>query len=210
MKKLGEVIFTSAWEDKVHAVLLKEKTGQRVSVDLYIEDKAGELSDIVTLTRKDVITKKNYCDFLYDFGCGFSRDDIDVIKNKILHMVNDVDKAGVVQTRVTLTELHQAISDYIRDNSEELKDNAEAEVFIKESFGYMITSKMDEFVNDNKKLGYKRLEVLKRLKIMGALQTGKGRPYDILVSVGGEKKRFYKIELAKKVKEEKEDEVIVL
>lgn len=66
---------------------------------------------------------------------------------------------------------------------------------------------LDEFVKEHRHAGYKRLEILKRLKIMGALDSPNGRN-DVLVSIGGEKRRFYKILLAEETAETEECEVI--
>lgn len=210
MNNIGKLVHESSWGDKVYVVIMRDKSGQRVSVELYIITSDEEMSDIVTITRKDVYTKKNAFDFLFDFGCGFCRDDIDAIKLAVVQMLSKDDSVESTQNRATLAELHQAVTEYIRSESEELEDNPCAEVFIKGEFGYLLTTKMDEFILENKRLGYKRLEVLKRLKIMGVLKNGKERPYDILVSVGGEKRRFYKIQLAGGAEEENADEVIKL
>lgn len=56
---------------------------------------------------------------------------------------------------------------------------------------------MDQMVLANRDLGVKRKDVLKILKIMGVLITGKNRPYDNIVAINGERKRVYIIELAK-------------
>lgn len=208
MKRLGKLIYTNSWEYQVWAVLMRDRNSTRVSVELYIVSPDGEMSDIVTITRKDIFTSKNCFSFFYDLLGDFTRDDIDKIKNTLISMIKDCSKSEVVQDKATLCEIHKGITDYVIKNVEDLEDNSTASIFIKDGYGYMKTECMDDFVKEYKYLGYKRLEILKRLKIMGALQNGNNRPYDVLVSINGEKYHFYKIKLAEvDNKEEKEDEV---
>ena len=66
---------------------------------------------------------------------------------------------------------------------------------------------LDTFAKEHKHVGYKRLEIIKRLKIMGVLVSSNNRN-DVLVSIKGEKKRFYKILLAEEPEEAEEYEVL--
>lgn len=211
MNRLGQMIYENAWGYEVYAVLMRDVASTRISTELYTVSPSGEMSDIMTVQKQDIMTKKNPLDFFLNLDGDFGRDDIDVIKNVVFDMLRG-DKKSVMQTvqiKSPLSGIHYSLSDHIRKNAEELTDNHEADIFIKDGYGYMRTECMDEFVKENKELGYKRIEILKRLKIMGVLKNGANRPYDVQVSIGGVKKRFYKIQLAEeKVTEEKADEVI--
>ena len=66
---------------------------------------------------------------------------------------------------------------------------------------------LDTFAKEYKHIGYKRLEIIKRLKIMGALVCSNNRN-DVLVSIRGEKRRFYKILLSEDPEEAEEYEVV--
>lgn len=211
MDRLGKMIYRNAWDYEVFAVLMRDVASTRISAELYTVSPTGEMSDIVTVQKQDIITKKNPLDFFLNLDGDFGRDDIDVIKNEVFNMLRGDKRCDMqtVQTKSPLSGIHFSLSGYIRENAEELTDNPETRIFIKDGYGYMHTECMDEFVKENSELGYKRIDILKRLKIMGVLKNGANRPYDIQVSIGGVKIRFYKIQLAEeKVTEEKADEVI--
>lgn len=203
MKNLGTLIYTNAWEYQVYAVVTRDISSTRVSVDIYVLNPKEEMSDIITIPRKDIKdAKKKWWNFFYDLEGDFTRDDVDTIKNEILNISNDFQNASLYQNKATMKEIHKAVSDYIVENAEDLEINSCPDVFIKDKVGFMTTSRMDEFVLNNKSLGFKRLDILKRLKIMGALQPENTRPYDVLVNIGGEKKRYYRIELIEVTEEE--------
>lgn len=209
MQKLGQLLYTNSWDYKVYGVVMRDINSKRVSLDIYVVSPEGEMSDIITIPRKDIYArKKSALDVLFDLEGQFEREDIDKMKNIVQDIMKSDKNVEMLQNRATLEEIHVAVSNYIRKNAEDLEDNPYAEIFIRDGFGYMVTTKMDEFIKINAELGYKRLEVLKRLKIMGALQTGKNRPYDILVSVKREKRHYYKIELAGIPQEETSDEEV--
>lgn len=203
MKNLGTLIYTNAWEYQVYAVVTRDISSTRVSVDIYVLNPKEEMSDIITIPRKDIKdAKKKWWNFFYDLEGDFTRDDVDTIKDEILKISNDFQNASLSQNKATMKEIHKAVSDYIVENAEDLEINSCPDVFIKDKVGFMTTSRMDEFVLNNKSLGFKRLDILKRLKIMGALQPENTRPYDVLITIGGEKKRYYRIELLEVTEEE--------
>lgn len=207
MNRLGKLIYTTEWDYQVYAVVMRDKNSKRVSVELYIVSDKGEMSDIITLTRRDIFRKRDFCDFLYDMDGDFTRDNIDCVKNAVVQIVKTNSGMEETQSRATIDEIHSALSDYIRLNK---KGKASGDMFISGEYGYIRTACMDEFIKENKELGYKRIEILKRLKIAGFLENGKDRPYDILVSVDGLKQRYYKILLAEIGTEPEEDEVVSL
>lgn len=210
MDKLGNLIFTSDFEYKVYALTMRDKSSSRVSVEVYIVNPQGEMTDIVTIPKKDIYTKKTVFDFFYDMEGDFCRDDISKIAMEIMEVIKKGGSCTVTQKKATMQELHEAVCAFIRDNSEELEDNSDTDIFIKENYGYMKTDCINQFIKENKELGYgKRVDVLKRLKIMGALVTGTNRPYDISVSVGGEKKHFYKVRLVDEATDEAEEVISI-
>lgn len=210
MTTLGKLIYTSDFEYKVYALAMRDKSSSRVSVEIYVINPQGEMTDIVTIPKKDIYTKKTFLNFFYDMDGDFGRDEISKIATGILEVIKDESGQLVTQKKATMQELHSAVCTFIRDNAEELEDNIHADIFIKDGYGYIKTEYLTQFIKDNKELGYsKRVDVLKRLKIMGALVAGKNRPYDISVSVGGEKKHFYKVILLDEQADEAEEEISV-
>lgn len=209
MKQLGKVLYENDWGYKVCAVLLRDVASMRISIELYILSPQGEMSDIVSVRRSDINTKKKPLDFIFNFEGGFTRDEIAIIRNKVKELFQENENAETEQNGCSLNEIHCMISEFIRQRAYGLEDNPKTEIFVKDGFGYMRTDKMTGFLKENPEIGYKRVEILKRLKIMGVLKNGTQRPYDIQVSVGNEKKRFYKVQLAEQeATEEKADEVI--
>lgn len=198
MQRLGQLILKNSWDYKVYGALSCEKSSTKMSVDIYIVSPDGEMSQLYSI-KKSALTKKNTFDFILDLDGDFARDDVDKIKNSVVELfkkVRDPEKIVATQTKATVLELYQAVSDFIRENEEDLGDNPDAEYFIKDGYGYMLTTKMNEFLAENKELGYKKLEVLKTLKYMGALHPSASRPYDTAVRIGGKVRWFFKIELA--------------
>ena len=208
MTGLGKKVFEHDFGHTVYAVATSEKSSQRVAVQMYVEFSNGNISDITTITRKDIYTKKNCFDFFYEME-DFGRDEIDRIRMNVLDVLKDTDYRTVIQEKATWTEIHSAVSKFIYDNADDVEEGKANEIFIKGKYGYLTTGAMKIFLKENEELGYKRLELLKRLKIMGVLQSAKDRPYDVLVSLYGIKKRYYKIELAENVFDTEEEVEVI-
>lgn len=198
MNTIGKLIYKNSWGYEVYVAAMRDISSSRVSYEFYTFSPDGEMSDIVTLQRKDAIVKKNAYDFLFNFSGDFARDDIDRIKNIMRDFISKENCQGTVQVKATMHELYQAVSEYIIENAESLSDSVQPEMFIKDGYGYMRTPCMDNFVKENKELGFKRIEILKRLKIMGVLLPSADRPFDVLVSLDNKKLRYYKIKLPEK------------
>lgn len=211
MENLGKQLFKGEFGHKVMGVLIRDKSSKRMSAVTYIISPDGSMSDITTITRKDIMMRTKSLDFFLDMEGYFTRDDIDSIRLQLRRLFDNYEDASFVQSKATPEEIHRAVTEFVMEEEEDLKDNIGADVFIKEDCGYILTEKMDEFVKKyGKELGYtKRVDILKRLKIMGALQNGNNRPYDILISRNGIKQRFYKIELADEMPVEQADEVVM-
>lgn len=208
MNRLGKKVFEHDFGDAVYAVVLSDKSSKKLSVNIYVLYKDGTMSEIITIPRKDIYTKKNCFDFFLDMEGDFGRDDIDKIKMGVIGVLKEDNCRESVQARATIEELHQSISDYIRQAAKPLSDKGENEIFIRDNYGFMKTESLKIYEINYKGLGYKHFEILRNLKIMGALQPANNRSYDTLVSINGKKKRYYKIELAEPREEETADEVI--
>ncbi|OIZ62713.1 hypothetical protein BLA28_20170 [Eisenbergiella tayi] len=207
MEKLGQVVYTNDWDYKVRIVHLREIGTKKMSFQLYVEAPNGTMSDITTIKLSDFNSKPKVLDFLYDMEGGFTFNDIASIKGNI--HINDY-KVIDIEEKLPVERIHSEVSKYIRKNGEELIDNIESEVFIRDGYGYIQVNRFEADLKTDetlKAIGYKKLEILKRLKILGALEPGKNRPYDYSIRINGELKRYYKILLtSEKEIEEKEDE----
>lgn len=220
--RLGEEIYKNKYGYKVYAVILREKDSMRVSIEVYIVNPQNKMSEMINFKRQDIMNKESVVDVLYDYEGDFDSEDIEIILDKLRAMLT-VKAFHDVQNKATQEELHIMFSQYIRNierenaekvetvgNEEENKED-DYSVFIKDGYGYMKTTLLEKFISNTKEItGYsKRLDILKLLKVMGVLKNAKNRPYDMLVSIGGEKVHYYKVALAEE-QEEVEDEVIEL
>ena len=197
MNRLGELIYENDYEYKVYAVTMEDKATTRVSVEVYIVSPEDEMSDLIIIQKKEVYTKKNWADVFRGLEADFSRDDIDSIKLKIADIIKRTPSTHF-QSRETLEDMYRIFSSYIRKN-EECSYQKEGEtltgIFIRNNYGYIDSHMLDTFVREYKHIGYKRIDIIKRLKIMGVLE-GYGERNDVLVSINGKKRRYYKILLA--------------
>lgn len=208
-ERLGTCVHQKDNEYKVFAVVESDVNSKRVGVNLYVEYADGSVSDIYSMARKDVVKKMNSFDNIFgNIEGNFGDDDIAKIKQEVEKLVVASDKSDssvytVTQNRATLEEILERICKFIFEKMIDNKKESESEnkkeirkVFFKEKYGCMETSFMDDFLKCNKDLGYKRIELLKRLKIMGLLKVSNNRPYDYLESIGNEKVHVYKIDLS--------------
>lgn len=206
--RLGEVIFESDFGYKVKAVTMEDKATTRISIDIYIESPEGEMSDLITIQKKDVYTKKNWASVFWGLEADLSRNDIDTIKEKIADIIKR-NPSTYFQSRETLKDMYKIFSAYIRENKDcsyEKEGEILTGIFIRNDYGYIDSQMLDVFVREYKHIGYKRIDIIKRLKIMGVLEGAGGRN-DVLVSVNGKKRRYYKILLTDEFEADEECEV---
>ena len=203
MERLGRNVLENKAGHKVYAMVTSEKSNKRVAVDFYVVFNDGTMSDITTIGKRKV-DKSGSLDFFLDME-DFTMDDVLKIKKEVAKIVDDKNCIISIQEKRTLEEVHVEISQFIRDNAVEVAPDKENGVFIRNNYGYITSKYIDKFIKECEDLGYKRIDLLKRLKIMGALQNAKNRPYDMMISLYGEKKHYYKIELAENVNDVEEE-----
>ena len=205
---MADAIFTNEKGYEVYAVAMKDIASTRVSVECYVKSPEGEMSEIFSVRRRDLVTGKNTLDFFLDLDGGFENAEVDSLSGIFRNMV-DTDGKMTIQSMATPPEMYHEISAYIKEYVKQWKNNPMSGMFLRGEYGYLETRLMDRMVLDNKELGYKRKDILKTLKIMGVLKTGANRPYDNMVAVNGEKKRVYIIELAKEDNDTVDEEIAV-
>lgn len=175
-----------------------------MSFQIYVEAPEGTMSDITTIKLSDFNSKAKALNFLYDMEGGFTYTDIEKIKGNI--KISDY-KVIDIEEKLPIERIHSEVSRYIRKNSEEIDDNIESEVFIENDYGYVQVNRFEEDLKKDEilqSIGYKKLEILKRLKILGALEPGKNRPYDYSIRINGDLKRYYRILLDEEMNIEEE------
>lgn len=204
MEKLGTVIYANDWGYNVRIVHLREIGTKKMSFQIYVEAPDGTMSDITTIKLSDFNSKAKALNFLYDMEGGFTYTDIEKIKGNI--HISDYSVIDI-EEKLPIERIHSEVSRYIRKNSEEIDDNIESEVFIENDYGYVQVNRFEEDLKKDEilqSIGYKKLEILKRLKILGALKPGKNRPYDYSIRINGDLKRYYRILLDEEMNIEEE------
>lgn len=212
MNRLGVKIYENAWGYEVYAVFMRDISSMRVSIELYILSPEGEMSDLMTVKICDFVTKRNCMDFLFSQEGSFTRDDIDSIKCQIASLIKKEKNSFVdTQNKATMQEIYRALTAYIEENAEELTDNPNASIFIRDNYGYMETKVMNAFVKAYKEeLGFSRIDILKRLKIMGVLLPAKDRPYDMPMKIEGRQIKCYRVVMPEKEAAETACEVFTI
>lgn len=208
MERKGTLIHEDDWGNKVFMAPMRDVASSKVSVDLYVVTPEDKMTELYTIQKQDVYNKKSCFDFLLGLEFGFKRDDVDKIKNGVMDALENGSCMLTAQGKATCEEMHKAVCRYIEDNKEELEDNPEAEVFVRDGYGFILTKRFDAFVKENADLGRKKLEILKHLKVMGALKPSDSRVYDVQVKRKSDSPYFYRIEMVNT--EEVDGEVIEL
>lgn len=189
---------------KVFAALSSETATKRLAVEMYLEFPDGTITDIFTIRRSAILTKRNTFDFLFDLEARFDEEEVLQISTLLENFVDgNVETVGV-GTKMEILELWEHVSEHIRKNAKGIEENPDTTIIIKDGYGYIGTEMFGAYVKEHKEeLGYSKLEILRRFKILGLLETDKAR-YDKQVRVNGKVKRFFIIKLAdcKKKKEE--------
>lgn len=194
MKRLGTLLYENAEGYKLFGLLAREASSQRVSAELYCITPQNKMSDIITVTRREACLKKNACEVLLDLEAGFTLDEMLIVHNEILKLFG-MGQLAEFPSRQTLDEMLDVIREQIKKISESSDNPLFRDVFIEDNTGYIKTTVFDNFCRQCEDLDFKRMEVLKRLKIMGALKPGKGRAYDNSKKVNGNVFKFYCISL---------------
>lgn len=194
---------------QLYAQVCNEISGMRVGVKIYLFlPKENKYSHPYHLERREVMMRKNSFDFLLNYECYFTREEIVTIQEIVKKMMSEKTKnMEIEQSKATVEEIYLAIQEYIIEHQKKLEENPEAQVYQKNGYGYLSATQFKEFLNVYEELGCKRKEILDCLKQRGVLEAATGRTYDIQVSKNGKKLHFFKIRMEENVLEEKKEVV---
>ncbi len=165
------LLYTGTWDDKLYMVGLEDNSKKRLSIGFYIIDKDGKMSEIHSVSRSKFYTSKNPCDFIYDLNVEFTRDDVDKIKCEIFknfHGLKNVD----VSEAVGIDVAHRMLCEHVIQN--EVPDS----VYLDDEGYCVIETKKFEMILKELETGYKKLQLLRALKVKEALKIGEGRSFD--------------------------------
>lgn len=189
---------------KVFATLSSEIATKRLAVEMYVEFPDGTITDIFTIRRSAILTKRNTFDFLFDFEARFDEQEVLLITTVIENFVESSVETVGIGTKMEINELWEHVSEYIRNNAKSVEENPDTRIIVKDGYGYIGTEMFDAYVKKHKEeLGYSKFEILRRFKILGLLETNKGRN-DKQVYVNGKVSRYLVMKLAD-CKEKKEE-----
>ncbi|MCX4267816.1 MAG: hypothetical protein OSJ62_04020 [Lachnospiraceae bacterium] len=207
--KNGAVCIYRKSNYQLYAQVCNEVSGMRVGIKIYLFlPKKNTYSHPYRLERREVIMGKNSFDFLFNYECYFTREDVLKIQEIVKEMVSKKTKnMEIEQSKATIEEIYFAIQEYIIEHQKKLEEDPEAQVYQKNGYGYLSATQFKEFLNAYEELGCKRKEILDCLKQRGVLEAGTGRAYDIQVSKNGKKLRFFKIRMEENVLKEKKEVV---
>lgn len=165
------LIHTGTWGDELYMIGLEDNSKKKQSIGFYLIDADKNMSEIISVSRSKLFTSKNPCDFAYDLAADFSRDDVYKIKNEVIKNFRSLKNVDVSEA-VGIEKAHFMLCEYVINN--EKPDS----VFLDDE-GYC-NIQTTEFERILKKLetGYKKLPLLRALKVKEALKIGKGRSFD--------------------------------
>lgn len=186
----------------------KDTTTGWMTALVRVKDPNGRLFLPQPVTRSRLIQRgMGVLAFLYDYDAGLQDDDLVIVKKSLLSMFSEpsdiVEQAEKLSEREVVERLKEYIQ--IRNNEGTVVDKEitiSPDVFIKDEIGYIKTTVFENFISENKDMGWKRLEVLKMLKREGLLVTDKGKVYQKKVKRNGRGKDYYAV----KFSEEEENE----
>ncbi len=165
------LLHTGTWGDKLYMVGLEDNSKKKLSIGFFVVDHEGKMSEIISISRSKFFTSKNPCDFVYDLAADFTRDDVVIIKNKVLQNLRSINYVDVSEA-VGIDEAYMMLCEYVYNH------RVEDSVFIDDDgYGNVETKKLEGILKELE-CGYKKLQLLKALKVKEVLLIGKGRSFD--------------------------------
>lgn len=185
--------------NKVMGLVTQEESSMKISATLFLETPDGERSAPISIPRSKVVTERQDYSFIYDWGDGFSKDAVNAMKDKLMEMFKNGTPLKLVE-KASPEKAYIRLAEYIKTQSTgKLYEKPGTPLtffqncFIEDEFGYIKTTQLDSFLSANTDLGYKRIELLRVLRIHGYLASNKDRSYDYNVREGASTAKFYRI-----------------
>ncbi len=192
-------IYKNSWECELHMVGLQDNSKKRQSVGYFVISPDGKMSEIHTISRNKFFTSKNWCDFVYDLAGDFDRVDVDAIKNEVFKQFRGLEKVDVSEA-IGIEEAHFMLCEYVSNHT------VEDSVYLDDEVYCNIQTKEFEKILKELETGYKKLPLLRALKVKEAMKIGKGRSFDYkLYNKEGSPYWAYRFENIYKEEEEDND-----
>lgn len=210
MVSIPEKYYTTLLDKGQHKIfgLVERDTGSlRLSALVMIQLPDGRVSEPVSVQRSRLVKNgEKELDWLFDCEGNFNEDDLDTVRDRLLGLLEKPEKITETGEKMTQEEVWETLMGFVRSNTDEItnvdgKTITAPDVFTKEDRIYIKTTAFDRFIEENKTMGWKCLEVLKMLKRYNLLDSGKNRTYDKKVRINGNLKNYYVVRISKDGKE---------
>ncbi len=141
------------------------------------------------------IEKNSTClNFFMDMVGDFGVDEVTVIRERTKDVIKNKANMILLNENRSVRDVYLALYEFIEANKELKKITAITNAYVKDGCGYIRTTFMDDFMQlYGRTLGYKRLEILKMLKLHGFLRCSDSRNYDVQVNIDNNRIYFYVI-----------------
>lgn len=189
-------------QQKILACVERDAGSLMLSAMVAVQLSDGKISDPVAVRRQKLIScGARALEWLLDFEANLEQKELEVIKEKILALLQKPEMICETANRATQEEVLKKLVEFVKDRAKEKELISMGGVFIApEVFQrpgriYVKTNRFGTFIDCNKDLGWGKLEVLKMLKRNDLLETGSGRVYDKKVKINGRGANYYAIRM---------------
>lgn len=191
------LIYESEGGYKIYAVKTYETGSTRVAIEVFIESPQGVLSDIHTVRKSDLFKKKNAVDFVLDFDGDFDELSLLTVSEKLKEFVCSEFEKVTIAEKASPQMLIESLSELLVKEAEAQETSEKPTVVVKDGYASVESKAFKDLViKHSDTLHYTKLEILKRLKIFGYLETSPNRVYDKYETMGAHGQiHFYKIKL---------------
>lgn len=180
--------FTTIYTNKngysVLVAKLHDKGTKKIVLGIFIQDKEGCLSEMITINKRSLISKNPF-DILLEYEGDFDNDDLSEIWE---NTKNQYSKLNTINnsSKTPIEIFYPLLCEYVHNS---LKVDE-----IGVSYGYcnIKTTLFDNIVSE---YGYSGLEVKKMFKSLGLLKINNNRPYDFSIgNIDGKPIRYTSFE----------------
>ena len=184
---------------EIHVDEYRHQTKKTLSFWFIIVEN-GEASEPYIISRNKIIRSNFSLDFLRDYSVNIDKLTIEQIEEKFKSVMQNLDNNILIDgDKAKFSEVYDALVSYIGKYEENTLQSSPRTIYIENGYGFILTNYMDEAISELKSYGYKRLELLKALRINNKLDISAGRPYDYGVNFNKKTEHYYKIILEEKV-----------
>jgi len=209
------IIFEKA-QHKIVAYVERDAGSLRLSAMVAVQLPDGKVSEPVAVQRQKLISRGiRTLEWLLDCEPNLEQEDLETVKEHILDMLEKPEIICETAGRATQDEVLRKLGEFVKEKAKEKELISIGGVFIApETFSrddkiYIKTNVFATFIEQNKDLGWSKMEVLKMLKRNDLLETGSGRIYDKKVRINSKStKNYYVIKMESMQLDDTADETI--